>query len=125
MLTVARYGTRDLVGAKKFYDAITQPLGAKIVMERPEAIGYKGPEGGMFLIGTPLEGEATAGNGTQVGLTAPSREAVDAAYARAIELGGKCEGAPGVRGTDQNGFYAAYFRDLDGNKLMVFRVGTP
>ena len=30
---------------------------------------------------------------------------------------------PGVRGPDPNGIYAAYFRDLDGNKLSVFRFG--
>ena len=36
---------------------------------------------------------------------------------KAIELGGTDEGPPGPRG---EGFYAGYFRDLDGNKLNVF-----
>jgi len=31
------------------------------------------------------------------------------------------EGAPGDRG---GGFYGAYFRDLDGNKLVVFKMGA-
>jgi catechol 2,3-dioxygenase-like lactoylglutathione lyase family enzyme len=125
MLTVARYGTRDLQRAQAFYDAITAPLGAKRVLNRPDAVGYKGAEGGMFLVGKPFAGEATAGNGTQVGFAAPTRAAVDAVHAKALELGGKCEGPPGVRGPDPNGFYGAYFRDLDGNKLLVFRVGPP
>jgi predicted lactoylglutathione lyase len=44
---------------------------------------------------------------------------VDAVYKRAIALGAADEGAPGERGP---GFYAAYFRDLDGNKLAVFKT---
>lgn len=122
MLTVARYGTRDLERAKAFYDAITEPLGAKRVMDRPEVVGYKGPEGGMFLVGKPFEGEATAGNGTQMGFAAPSHAAVDAVYAKALELGGACAGPPGFRGPEERGFYAAYFRDLDGNKLVVMNM---
>ena len=124
MLTLARYGTRDLERAKTFYDAIGGLLGAVRVLDRPEVAGYKSPDGGMLLIGKPNSGEANVGNGTQMGLAAPSRAAVDAVYAKAMELGGSCEGPPGVRGEEgPNGFYAAYFRDPDGNKLMVMRRG--
>ena len=125
MLNLARYGTRDLTRAKTFYDAIAPLLGASRVLDRPEVAGYKSPDGGMLLIGRPNAGEASVGNGTQMGLSAPSRAVIDAVYAKAMELGGTCEGPPGVRGDDPNGFYAAYFRDLDGNKLMVFRHGPP
>jgi hypothetical protein len=38
-----------------------------------------------------------------------------------MELGSKDEGPAGPRGDD--GFYAAYFRDPDGNKLSVFCEG--
>jgi len=125
MLSVARYGTRDIERAKVFYDGIAQLLGAKRIVDRLEVIGYKGPDGGMFLIGKPLAGEATVGNGTQMGFAAPSRAVVDAVHAKALELGGKCEGPPGIRGSDPNGFYGAYFRDPDGNKLLVSRFGPP
>lgn len=125
MLSVARYGTRDLARATEFYDAIASLLGARRVMERDELVAYKGADGGMFLIGLPLAGEASVGNGSQVGFSAPSRDIVDAVHAKAIALGGTCEGPPGVRGPDgTNGFYAAYFRDRDGNKIMVMRVGA-
>ena len=41
-----------------------------------------------------------------------------------IELGGTDEGAPGVRGDEgPMAFYAAYFRDPEGNKLCAFRLG--
>jgi catechol 2,3-dioxygenase-like lactoylglutathione lyase family enzyme len=125
MLAVARYGTHDIERAKGFYDAIAELLGARRIIDRPELVGYKGAEGGMFLVGIPLAGEATVGNGTQIGFAAKSRAQVDAVHAKALELGGKCEGPPGVRGPDPNGFYGAYFRDLDGNKLLVSRFGPP
>lgn len=125
MLSVARYGTSDLARAGRFYDALAALLGARRVMERDEVIAYKGAEGGMFLVGLPFAGEASVGNGTQVGFSAPSRAIVEAVHAKAIELGGTCEGPPGVRGPEgEKAFYATYFRDPDGNKLMVMRVGA-
>ena len=123
MLSMTRYGTNDLARAKTFYDAIAEILGAARVTDRETMVGYKGPDGNMFAIGTPLAGEATAGNGTQVVFAAPSRAAVDAAHAKALELGGKCEGPPEPRGPQEMYFYAAYFRDPDGNKIMVSRQG--
>lgn len=125
MIGIARFGTRDLDRAKVFYDALAEIVGAARAFERPDLVAYKGAEGAMLLIGKPFAGEATAGNGTQVGISATSRAMVDAAHARAVELGGKCEGKPGIRGDDPNGFYGAYFRDPDGNKLVIFRFGPP
>ena len=125
MLAVGRYGTRDLERAKTFYDAIAGVLGASRVIDRPDVVSYRGPSGVMFLIGKPFEGEATVGNGVQMGFAAPSRAVVDAVYTKAMELGAKCEGKPGVRGPDPddpNGFYGAYFRDLDGNKIACFNM---
>ena len=69
----------------------------------------------------PFNGEpATVGNGTMVALAMKNREDVDRMYAKAISLGAKDEGPTGQRG---EGFYAGYFRDLDGNKLCVFSMG--
>jgi predicted lactoylglutathione lyase len=123
MLSVARYGTRDLARARSFYDPIADLVGAKAAFERPNLVAYRGAQGAMLLIGTPFAGEASAGNGTQIGFEAATRADVDAVHAKALELGGSDEGAPGIRGDDPDGFYGAYFRDLDGNKLVVFRFG--
>ena len=123
MLTGARFGTRDIKRAIAFYDAVTAELGGARVIDRHGMAGYRGAEGGIFIIGTPREGEACVGNGSQVMWAAPSRAAVDAAHARALEMGGSCEGAPGPRGAAENNMYAAYFRDPDGNKIMVMRLG--
>ena len=123
MLRTARYGTRDLSRAMLFYDDIAGLLGGKRVLELANLAGYQGPTGSMFVIGEPWEGEASVGNGTQMVFEAPNRAAVDAVHAKALELGGKCEGPPGLRGPEERGFYAAYFRDLDGNKLVVVNSG--
>jgi catechol 2,3-dioxygenase-like lactoylglutathione lyase family enzyme len=123
MLTAGRFGTRDLERATQFYDAIAALLGASRVMNRPDLAAYRGPQGSTFLVGKPFAGEATSGNGTQLGFEAASRAVVDEVHAKALELGGSCEGPPGVRGPDPDGFYGAYFRDLDGNKIVVFRMG--
>ena len=119
MLSVARYGTSDLARATAFYDEIAKLLAAKRVIERDDVVAYKGTDGGMFLIGRPFAGEAKSGNGTQIGFTAPSRAVVDAVYAKAMELGGTCEGPPGLRPQYHAHYYGAYFRDPDGNKLCV------
>ena len=58
-----------------------------------------------------------------VGIAVDSRDKVDRIYKKALELGGIDEGPPGLRAEGGDGFYAAYFRDLDGNKLDVFYYG--
>lgn len=64
---------------------------------------------------TPLDkNPATIGNGSMIALAAGNRENADKIYRKALELGGSCEGKPGVRPA---GFYCAYFRDPDGNKF--------
>jgi hypothetical protein len=77
----------------------------------------------MAVIDKPLQGELSVGNGTQMVFEAPSCSAVDAAHAHALELGGKCEGPPGFRGPAELNFYAAYFRDPEGNKLVAVKQG--
>ena len=59
--------------------------------------------------------------GLMVALVVDSQGKVDAVHKKAMELGGADEGAPGPRG--DGGFYAGYFRDLDGNKLNAFCLG--
>nr|HMM67743.1 VOC family protein [Dokdonella sp.] len=78
----------------------------------------------MLCIMTPFDGRpATVGNGVMPGIGVDSRDLVDRMHRKALELGGSDEGAPGLRGEGGEGFYAAYFRDPDGNKLDVFCYG--
>ena len=113
-------GGNDLDRSKKFYDAVLGTLGAGPAMVDGHRIFYITPTG-IFSVSQPIDGEpATHGNGTMIALVVDSKDKVDALYLKAIELGGSDEGPPGPRG---EGFYAAYFRDLDGNKLNFFCVG--
>jgi len=123
MIGYVTLGTNDLPRAAKFYDALLALIGGKRFMEMERAIAWSSAAGGSGIsVGKPFDGRpATVGNGVMVALTASSREKVDALYAKAIELGGTDEGRPGPRG--DHGFYAAYFRDLDGNKLSAVSFG--
>jgi predicted lactoylglutathione lyase len=125
MITSTRFGTKDLARAKAFWAPIAEMVGAKQIYDRETMIAFRGAEGSMLLIGIPLSGAHEVGNGNMAGFQCSSRALVDAVHAKALELGGTDEGAPGVRGDDPNGFYGAYFRDLDGNKLTAFRFGPP
>jgi catechol 2,3-dioxygenase-like lactoylglutathione lyase family enzyme len=119
MLAYTTLGTNDLDRAARFYDELLAVIGAKRMMEQPGYfIAYGNSKDGAGLgITVPFDRQpATAGNGTMVALEAKDRAQVDALHAKALELGGTDEGAPGERFP---GFYAGYFRDLDGNKLNV------
>jgi predicted lactoylglutathione lyase len=115
-------GTNDMERAARFYDQLLGELGAKRFMDTDRFIAWMAsPNGPALSLAVPFdEKAATVGNGVMVALAMDSREKVDALYAKAMELGAADEGAPGPRG---DGFYAGYFRDLDGNKLNAYFMG--
>lgn len=118
MLGYVTLGTNDLARAAKFYDAITAELGVGRMMENEQFIAWGGHGGAGIGLTKPFDGKpATVGNGVMAALRAKDRAQVDRIYKLAISMGAQDEGAPGDRG---GGFYAAYFRDLDGNKLNAF-----
>ncbi len=121
MIGYVTLGTNDLPRAAAFYDELLALLGGARMMEGERFVAWSGANeaaSGLAVI-KPHDGKpATAGNGTMVALLADSPEQCDLVHARALALGGSDEGAPGPR--DMPGFYAGYFRDLDGNKLNVY-----
>ena len=123
MIGYTTLGTNDLQRAARFYDALLAELGGKRAMEMETFIAWQAtPDTPMVAVIKPFDGKpATVGNGVMVALAARSKAQVDAVHKKALELGGKDEGAPGPRGG--GGFYAGYFRDLDGNKLNAFFMG--
>jgi predicted lactoylglutathione lyase len=122
MIGYTTLGVTDLEKAKGFYDAVLAEVGGKRAMNFETMQLYAGPNGGgMLAICKPYDGKGpSVGNGTMVALTAANREQVDKTHAKAMALGASDEGAPGARG---DAFYGAYFRDLDGNKVCVFKSG--
>lgn len=122
MIGYVTLGTKDLARGARFYDALLAELGAKRQMEFETFIAWgAGPGSPMLALTQPFDKQpASVGNGVMVALAASSKAQVDALYAKAIALGGRDEGKAGPRG---DGFYAGYFRDLDGNKLNAFFMG--
>lgn len=130
MLTYVYVGTNDLARATRFYDAALGALGLRRCVtgdpewDRVSAGWGTYEEGGLrelaFWVGKPFnEKEATAGNGTMVAFRATSWKEVEDFHAAALVEGGLSEGVPGLRPRYGADFYAAYVRDLDGNKLAV------
>lgn len=122
MIGYVTLGTNDITRAAGFYDALLALMGASRLMDRKTFILWGTSFDAPGLAATaPYDGKAaTVGNGVMIALRAGSKAEVDALHAKALELGGSDEGAPGARGP---GFYAGYFRDLDGNKLNAFYMG--
>ncbi len=122
MIGYVTLGTNDFKRAADFYDKLLGAVGAKRVMDFGTFVAWGNKPGTpMLCVTLPYDKKAaTIGNGVMVGLSAGSKENVDKLYKQALDLGATDEGKPGARG---DGFYAAYFRDLDGNKLNFFHMG--
>ena len=124
MIGYVTLGSNDLDKARGFYDALMPTIGAGRIMEFGDNFTMYGTGMGKpgLAVCKPYDGSsALAGNGNMSAIACDSRAKVDAIHAKAMELGGTDEGAPGSRGF---GFYGGYFRDLDGNKLNFFTMGA-
>lgn len=122
MIGYTTLGTNDFERALAFYDALFSELGAKRMWGDERLVMWGKRPAAMLAVAKPHdEKPATAGNGVMVALAVRSVALVENAYQRALALGASDEGAPGPRG---GGFYGAYFRDLDANKLCVFCMQT-
>ena len=121
MIGYVTLGTNDLPRAAAFYDAIGAELGVQRFAEADTWISWGRPGGVGVMITKPHDKRAaSAGNGVMVAFVARDKAHVDRIHQLAMTLGAQDEGSPGPRG---EGFYAGYFRDLDGNKLNVFVAG--
>jgi predicted lactoylglutathione lyase len=119
MIGYVTLGTNDIKRAGAFYDQLLGALGAKRRMDSERFVLWSAGRGtaGLALAAPYDKQPATVGNGVMVALTAENPEQVAAIHQKALELGGVDEGPVGARTAT---FYAGYFRDLDGNKLVVF-----
>lgn len=117
-------GVKDFERAFDFYTSLMDVLGNTLRFcdrERPWAGWQSHPDPRpLFLIGAPYDGHPhVAGNGQMVAFAVGQRATVDAAYRLALECGGISDGAPGLRPEYHPHYYAAYFKDPEGNKLCV------
>ena len=122
MLGYVTLGTNNLAAACAFYDQLMGSIGFSRIFDDGKLVVWgKSLQESSVGVTTPFDDQdATVGNGVMVAMQMPDEEAVKAYYNKALELGATDEGAPGQR---IDGFYAGYFRDLDGNKLNAFVFG--
>ncbi|WP_068545304.1 VOC family protein [Thalassotalea crassostreae] len=123
MLSYATIGVTNLEKSEAFYNELLAPMGAKtlIKMERIIFIG-KSMQEPMLAICIPYnESPQHCGNGNMLAFAPGSKELCEQMYHKALALGGTCDGEPGQRIPDV--FYGAYFRDLDGNKIVFNHFG--
>jgi predicted lactoylglutathione lyase len=121
MIGYITLGTNDLDAAVKFYDELLNVIGTTRAYEGDTFVAWSSnSESTAIAVTRPFDQQAaTVGNGVMVAIAASTPEKVNELHAKAVELGGTDEGAPGPRGEN---FYAGYFRDLDGNKLSAIYI---
>jgi catechol 2,3-dioxygenase-like lactoylglutathione lyase family enzyme len=126
MIGYVTIGTNDGEESGRFYDAVLGAIGNERKFSDGGWIGYgrTGDDAHGVYVCPPHDGKpATVGNGSMIGFTAPSKDAVHKAYEAGLANGGTDEGAPGPRPEDSTTFYGAYLRDPIGNKICVFAKG--
>lgn len=120
MISYSSVGSNDIEKALGFYDTVLGELGGKRGFATDRFFTYTNGAGPMFAVCQPFDDQpATVGNGCMIALAAPDTATVDKVHAAAMAAGGSDEGAPGERFP---GFYGAYFRDLDGNKVACVHI---
>jgi catechol 2,3-dioxygenase-like lactoylglutathione lyase family enzyme len=110
-------GVADLDRAARFYQAVLGAIGFAKLEVRPATIGFGKRYPEFWLNHRPIMAPVPADTGVHVCVRARSSEAVDAFHAAALAAGGSCDGPPGVRPHRTGGYYAAFVRDLDGNRV--------
>ncbi len=130
MFSHVTIGTNNLERTERFYDALLTPIGLvqrKVTVDGgPKALcwvltGHSLPR---FYVYEPFDrAPASAGNGTMIAFLAASPVLVDKIHAAGIAAGGSDDGPPGLRLRYGEGYYGAYLRDPDGNKIHVVYRG--
>jgi catechol 2,3-dioxygenase-like lactoylglutathione lyase family enzyme len=108
---------RDLERATRFYEAVLGAIGYTKLEVRPSTVGFGKQYPEFWLNLRPAMSPVDADCGAHVGLRVRTRDLVDAFHAVALAQGGTSDGAPGLRPQHGEGYYAAFVRDLDGNRL--------
>ncbi|MFE0016589.1 VOC family protein [Mesorhizobium sp. NPDC059054] len=130
MFSHVTVGVSDLDRAERFYDAVLLPLDLRRRPVTPDGgpasacwVGKNRTLPRFYTYILFDRRPANAGNGSMVAFLAPSPEAVSEAYAAGIAAGGSDEGAPGLRPHYGDGYFGAYLRDPDGNKVHIVHRG--
>lgn len=125
MIDHVSIAVRDLAACGRFYEAVLAAIGYSKLVVRPTTIGFgkKYPE--FWLNERRAMTPADPDSGAHICLRASSVEAVQAFHEVALKCGGASDGPPGPRPEYSSGYYAAFIRDPEGNKIeaVTFAAG--
>jgi catechol 2,3-dioxygenase-like lactoylglutathione lyase family enzyme len=107
----------DLAASATFYEAVLAPLGYRRLVEREATIGFGKRYPEVWLNHRPGRVPEPEGSGLHICLRARDQATVQAFHAAALVHGGSDDGPPGPRQAAMTGYYAAFIKDLDGNRL--------
>ncbi len=105
----------DVKASARFYDTVLAPLDGKRIIDLGESIGYGVPPKPDFWIGSRQTGEGF--RESHIAFAAATRQAVDAFFAAAVELGDEVLYSPRVWPEYHANYYGAFVRDPDGNNV--------
>jgi catechol 2,3-dioxygenase-like lactoylglutathione lyase family enzyme len=117
MIDHVSIAVRDLQASARFYEIVLAPLGYTKLETRPETVAFGKAYAEFWLNHRSSMTQVAADAGAHAALRASSREAVDGFHRAALAAGGTSDGAPGLRRQHGEGYYAAFIRDADGNKI--------
>ena len=117
MIDHVSVAVRDLAAAADFYEAVLGALGFAKLDGRAATVGFGKRYSEFWINQRPGLAPVAADSGVHIALRAPSTAAVDAFHAAALAAGGTSDGPPGLRPQHGEGYYAAFVRDLDGNRI--------
>ena len=115
-------GVSDLDRSAKFYEAALGALGLTRVVTRPGMIGFGKAYPEFWINLRAGMARVTPESGVHICLRARTIADVDAFHAAALQAGGQCDGAPGLRPHDRVKYYAAFVIDPDGNRVEAVSI---
>ena len=110
-------GVRDLDAIARFYEHVLGVLGYGKLQVQAGTVGFGKRYSEFWLNHRPQIPVADSDSGLHIALRASSAEAVDAFYQAALQAGGISDGAPSFRPEYRDGYYAAFIRDPEGNRI--------
>ena len=117
MIDHVSVAVRDMAASAAFYDAVLGPMGYARIIDAPQAVAYGKRYPELWLNLRQNMPDVPADTGCHICLRARSEDVVKEFHAAALNGGGTCDGPPGPRQAALTGYYAAFVKDLDGNKI--------
>jgi catechol 2,3-dioxygenase-like lactoylglutathione lyase family enzyme len=108
----------DLSRAMRFYEPVLGTVGYAALDIRGSTVGFGKKYSEFWINARPDMDPVPSRSGAHICLRVRATELVDAFHAAALANGGRSDGPPGLRPHDgPNGYYAAFIRDPDGNRI--------